>query len=255
MAGTSQSRGRAAGLFVRVAVLVGLVAPLLVLAGAVMTKTGMVDWRFGFGTVTVDWASKAAMVGTAVGLLAVLAALTDFRRLWPWALVALLAPGLVLAGFAKLRADAGELPPIHDVATNWDEPLVFTRAFAARRAGADNPVEPDPVVPPESGPPWGGRRIAEINAETCPGARPVERAVDAERVREVLEAEGIEVFGVAPWVVEGTHESWWFGFKDDVIVRIRPERTDVRSISRVGRSDLGANCRRVTRIVAALGEE
>ena len=53
--------------------------------------------------------------------------------------------------------------------------------------------------------------------------------------------------------VEGTHTSLWYGFKDDVIARVRPDgsgsRVDLRSVSRVGGSDLGANCARVTRIV------
>ena len=62
----------------------------------------------------------------------------------------------------------------------------------------------------------------------------------------------MQVIGQAPWRVEGTYESFWFGFEDDVVVRIRPGRTDVRSISRVGGSDLGANCRRVTKIVREL---
>ena len=39
----------------------------------------------------------------------------------------------------------------------------------------------------------------------------------------------------------------------DVVARIDPERTDIRSVSRVGMSDIGANCARVTKIVEALG--
>jgi len=123
----------------------------------------------------------------------------------------------------------------------------------AERADALNPVEPDPRAPIEAGPPWGGRRVAEINAETCPGARTVRRNVDPDEAARVLERNGVRIKGRAPWRVEGTYESFWFGFKDDVVVRIRPEGTDVRSISRVGRSDIGANCKRVTKIVEALG--
>ena len=56
--------------------------------------------------------------------------------------------------------------------------------------------------------------------------------------------------------LEATHTTRWFGFKDDVIVRIRPEgtgsRVDVRSVSRVGLSDLGANAERIRGFLAKL---
>ena len=48
----------------------------------------------------------------------------------------------------------------------------------------------------------------------------------------------------------------WFGFKDDVVVRVERagtgSRVDVRSKSRVGRSDLGVNARRIRDFLAAL---
>jgi uncharacterized protein (DUF1499 family) len=49
--------------------------------------------------------------------------------------------------------------------------------------------------------------------------------------------------------IEATDTTRWFGFKDDVVVRVAPaaggSRVDVRSVSRVGRSDLGTNARRI----------
>ena len=49
--------------------------------------------------------------------------------------------------------------------------------------------------------------------------------------------------------LEATDTTFWFGFKDDVVVRVVAEgtrsRVDVRSVSRVGRSDVGANARRI----------
>lgn len=248
------SKGRkAAGLVVGLAVAIGLVAPLLLLVAALGTKAGVIDWKFGFGVMARQWASTAAMVGVATGLVALLAAFTDFRRLGAPALIALVLPAAVLGGFFHLRQTAKAVPPIHDVSTDWNEPLGFSKTFMARaRVDAANPVENDPRAPVKAGSPWSGRRVAEINAETCPGAKPVARMVDSNRVREVLEEKGLTVFGAAPWRVEATDESAWFGFKDDVVVRIGPTRTDVRSISRVGVSDLGVNCKRVTEIVEAL---
>ena len=56
--------------------------------------------------------------------------------------------------------------------------------------------------------------------------------------------------------VEAVATSFWFGFKDDVVVRIRPveagARIDVRSVSRVGVGDSGANAKRIVKILDAI---
>jgi uncharacterized protein (DUF1499 family) len=75
---------------------------------------------------------------------------------------------------------------------------------------------------------------------------------------EVARALGWEIVATAPadGRLEATDRTRWFGFRDDVVVRVRPDgsgsRVDVRSVSRVGRSDLGTNARRIHRFLAAL---
>jgi uncharacterized protein (DUF1499 family) len=53
---------------------------------------------------------------------------------------------------------------------------------------------------------------------------------------------------------EATDTTRWFRFKDDVVVRVTPSgngaRVDVRSKSRVGRSDVGTNARRIRTYLA-----
>ena len=50
-------------------------------------------------------------------------------------------------------------------------------------------------------------------------------------------------------IIEASQASLWFRFTDDIVIRVLPDgsgsRTDVRSVSRVGRSDLGVNARRI----------
>jgi uncharacterized protein (DUF1499 family) len=57
--------------------------------------------------------------------------------------------------------------------------------------------------------------------------------------------------------IEATATTRWFRFKDDVVIRVTPQpagsRIDVRSTSRLGRSDLGTNAKRVRAYFAALG--
>jgi uncharacterized protein (DUF1499 family) len=59
-------------------------------------------------------------------------------------------------------------------------------------------------------------------------------------------------------IIEATDETKWFGFKDDVVVRVTPapggSRVDVRSVSRVGGSDVGTNARRIRTYLERLGD-
>lgn len=238
--------------FVKIAAVIGAAGALLPLAAILGSRFGLLNWKFGLGTMVVQWTPILAAVGVVLGLIALIVAFRDSRRLMPLALLALIAPLATLALLFKFKSDADKVPPIHDVATNWEKPLGFSRAIMDARSGALNPVESDPLVPEKAGPPWAGRRVADINRETCPGAHPVLKHLTADQVAAAFEAAGIEVSGRAPWKVEGTYTSFWWGFKDDVVARIDPERTDFRSISRVGGSDIGANCARLTKIVKAL---
>ena len=85
-----------------------------------------------------------------------------------------------------------------------------------------------------------------------PPREAVQRVIDAAR------ALGWEVAAIDATTgrVEATATTRWFGFKDDVVVRVRPEgtgsRVDVRSASRVGSSDVGANAARVREFLAKL---
>jgi fatty-acyl-CoA synthase len=145
--------------------------------------------------------------------------------------------------------------PVHDVSTNWDDPVTLSDELMVARGKAANPAENNPLVPASAGAPWAGKRVAEVNAQTCPRAKAIMHGVDPDRVAQVLQANDVQVLGSQVFRVEGVYTGFWFGAKDDVVVRIRPERTDVRSIRREGVSDDGTNCKRVTRIVEALDRQ
>lgn len=246
--------------------LLGLLPLALVAAGALGSKFGWFDWRFGLGTLTADWAPKAGFVGLGAGVVALaLAAVARARRLWLAAILALVVPAAVLGGLNGFRAKARSVPPIHDYATDWSPPIMPSARLLAERGPEANPMEADPRMELGAGRPevenWADDRIARIGAEACPGARPVRLALapaEAEaRVEAVLRDAGLDVAeGDELGRVEAVHTSFWYGFKDDLVARIRPEgagsRVDLRSVSRVGGSDIGANCERITEIVRAL---
>ena len=72
-----------------------------------------------------------------------------------------------------------------------------------------------------------------------------------DRSEQVVQGLGWEVVNAdrAAGRIEATDTTFWFGFKDDVVVRIRPadngSRVDLRSVSRVGGGDIGANAARI----------
>jgi fatty-acyl-CoA synthase len=248
------------------ALVLSLAPIVVILLGAVGTKLGLWSWKFGFGAVMVNgpapglgWAPALALAAIVVSLVAVI--VTISAGLWRRALAALLISLLTMGLFVFIGGQARKAPPIHDVATDWIEPLDFSPAVITARGPDANPVVPDPVVA-ERAPALGGQRVADVNARTCPGATPVllpksreEAYADA---KAALTAEGLEIVTDDPAFgrLEAVATSFWYGFKDDVVVRVQPDgsgaRIDLRSVSRVGMSDLGQNCKRITRLATAI---
>jgi uncharacterized protein (DUF1499 family) len=102
--------------------------------------------------------------------------------------------------------------------------------------------------------------VAAAQKEAYPDIRPIVLPLSPQRALfraaaalPVLGADGTA--GVS-FGLEGTVTSCWFGFKDDFVIRITPvqggSRVDMRSASRVGQGDLGANARRIRAYLAAL---
>lgn len=218
-------------------------AALLVAAGA-----GLAVVLAGPGTRFGVWHFRTAFAvmryGAYAGAFAVLLALVALLARAPRA-TATLAAVMGLAAFAGpllWSRTAGRVPPIHDISTDTDDPPAFA-AVLARRAAATNPVA------------YGGKEIADQQHRAYPDLAPLHLdappAAALQRAARAARAMGWEVVSEAPAEgrLEATDTTFWFGFKDDVVVRVRPDgagsRVDVRSLSRVGRSDLGMNARRI----------
>ena len=94
--------------------------------------------------------------------------------------------------------------------------------------------------------------IKTLTFDSVPAARALEAAEAAAR------AIGLEAVVAQPGknLVEGTDVTFWYGYKDDVVVRVRERGAgsvvDIRSKSRVGVSDLGANAKRVRALSAEI---
>ena len=140
-------------------------------------------------------------------------------------------------------------PPINDVTSDIGDPP----AFAAMELRGGQPLEYDPAKAEQQQ--WGYPHIETERSALAPEAA-LERAV------EVAQGLGWDVVASGPQgedlTVEAVATTFWFGFIDDVVVRIRADSggslVDIRSASRVGRSDLGANARRIDAFLADFRE-
>jgi hypothetical protein len=142
----------------------------------------------------------------------------------------------------QLQQQARSVPPIHDITTDTLEPPEFI-AILPLRAGAANP------------PGYAGEEVARLQQEAYPDIRSYRLDAGAdiafERALAAARKMGWEIVAADPATgrIEATVTTFWYGFKDDVVVRVGAGNggsvIDVRSKSRVGRSDLGANASRI----------
>lgn len=223
-----------------------LVAAALLLVAGPGTRLDL--WQFGTGFQLMRW---AAFLGLAVAVLSVvLLVLPRTRRDRRGPLVVALLIGLAVAFVPwNFMRQARAVPPIHDITTDTSDPPQFD-AVLALRADAPNPAT------------YRGPEVARLQREAYPdiGTHHSD-APPPEAFDEALTAAremGWEIVAADPASgrIEATATTFWFGFKDDVAVRVGPDdsgsRVDVRSVSRVGRSDVGKNAERIRAYLALL---
>jgi uncharacterized protein (DUF1499 family) len=236
--GNQMNRSREA--FATTVAVVTLLIGILVLLAGFGTRWDW--WTFRTGFSILRWSVYAAIALTVFAVAALVANRAAAGRS-RWLAVFALVVGLVIIGNALIWRNRGRsAPPIHDISTDTDQPPEFV-AVAPLRADAPNPAA------------YGGAEIAAQQRTAYPDIQPVELdlAPDETFLRALRVARDLGWEIVAEEREEGrieaTDETFWFGFKDDIVIRITPEgagsRVDVRSVSRVGRGDVGTNARRI----------
>lgn len=212
----------------------------------------MAWWSLGAGIGTIRWAATLALGAAALGLVAAaLAWRASARRALQIAIAAAFVGLAVAAPPIVLWRQAQQLPNIHDISTDTDHPPAFV-AVVPLRQGAGNPVEYPAAAAVEQ-----KRGYPDV----APLVLPLPPAQAFARAERAARAMGWEIVAVSPQDlrIEATATSLLFGFKDDVVVRVAANgggsRIDVRSLSRVGGSDLGVNAKRVRAFLERLGAD
>ena len=145
------------------------------------------------------------------------------------------------------------VPPIHDITTSIENPPAFV-AIAPLRASPPNPAE------------YLGGETSDLQRQFYPDimSRIYIQSPDEvfTAVTEVAQEMGWEIVDAdnTEGRVEATDTTKWFGFKDDVVVRMvsgtaNSTVLDVRSKSRVGRSDIGVNANRIRDFITRLNSK
>lgn len=141
---------------------------------------------------------------------------------------------------------------IHNISTDPENPPDFI--VAPEHRGKDsNPLTYTP-------------EIAAIQKQAYPDLKTLHTNLDAraafKRSLAVAEKLGWEIYARDPEFarIEAVDTTFWFGFKDDVVIRIEASgeggsRIDLRSVSRVGGGDAGTNARRIQSFISAFKTE
>jgi uncharacterized protein (DUF1499 family) len=231
--------------------LAGLILALICAAAAVLSGIGyrLGLWHFRTGFDILKYAFYGSLGAALVSLAGLI--LSGGRR-----------PGVLFMGLLGLLIAAvtaympwtywrtvQSVPKIHDITTDISSPPQFVAAAKLRKQG-DHPVD------------YAGPELGADQREAYPDIEPLVTKAPKDKVfeaaRQALSSMGLEIVDANPAEgrIEAVDTSLLYGFKDDLVVRVQegPDgtRVDVRSMSRVGRSDLGMNAKRIRTFLARL---
>lgn len=224
-----------------VALALALIAAITAVVSGVGHRFSL--WDFGFGFSVLRWGVYIAIGAAIVAVVAVVVTRpsSPIGGL-PRAIVALLMALAVAALPAYQLYQARSLPKIHDISTDTENPPKFV-AVLPLRAASPNSVE------------YAGAEIASQQRQAYPDITPLSFAVDGSQAFAAALASakemGWEIVAaeIEQGRIEATATTLWFGFKDDIVIRINAQQSgcivDIRSVSRVGLSDVGANAARI----------
>jgi uncharacterized protein (DUF1499 family) len=220
----------------KLTITLALVSIGLVIGGPLLARTGIAPPMLGMALFALS-----GLLGLIALLCAAIAAIRC-QAYFP-AMIGTLGLLPLLAVIAT-TAQGMRFPAINDITTDLVAPLAFEHApTLPENAGRDMTFPPEFSVIVKA---------SYSDLGPLPLSLPPERAY--QRARDLAEQEPfrwtITRDDAATHTFEAVAETRLFRWKDDIIVRIRPDGADgslvdMRSKSRNGKSDLGANAKRI----------
>ena len=251
IASTSSTAGRS---LLRHAPLLALalagIAVVLLILGPIGWRAGWWHFRFAFLTL-MPWAAYFGIAALVVSAFALL--LGRWRIEWRGIAIAVLAfaaGGLIAYVPWHYDQIRKTVPPIHDITTDPDNPPAFIAVVPLRAAEGGNPAV------------YEGAKIAEQQRQAYPDLVPLTSVLAPgmalKRALDTAQRMGWTIVAVDESAarIEASERSRWFGFTDDIVIRVAAtdsgSRIDLRSSARQGRSDFGVNAARIRTYLAAL---
>jgi uncharacterized protein (DUF1499 family) len=232
-------------LFTDAGFMIGVLSIIMILISGPFTRLGIYPFTAGL---------LVFFVGSLAGLAAIIAALirlisgTQFPAITVTGLIfGALSFGLIVISFLG----AIKAPVIHDITTDTIDPPGFISILPLRK-NALNPVE-------YGGPDVAGKQISAFpDIKTIHSGLSRDKAFDkALKAAESLKWEIVDQ-NREKGRIEAFDTTFWFGFRDDIVIRIKAENggsvTDIRSLSRVGMGDMGTNARRVRKFINLMSD-
>jgi uncharacterized protein (DUF1499 family) len=200
-------------------------------------------WYFTTGFMILRWSAVAGLISAIVSLMGGILSGRGIRRAGVFIALAGLLIGVVVAAIPRSwMRTAQQVPRIHDITTDMDNPPRFVSIMPLRK---DAPNTPE----------YGGPGIALQQRAAYPDIKPLVLPIPVtaafERALQTARVMGWTIVDASlnDGRIEAMDRTFWFGFTDDIVVRITPlpgnSKIDVRSVSRVGLSDIGTNAKRI----------
>lgn len=266
------------------ALLVAVVAAVLAAVAGPLYRHDLITLKDAFYLVQYGaWTGIAGALAGLIGAVATL--ITQRYRTLVVALIAIALGLAAFIWPYLINQAAHRAPPIHTISTNTDKPPQFValadlrrktsnglvyggnpggtmakaelaalEAFFDRPAGRSNPNRKTAVKACQS---WGPDCLAAVQHAWYPDIRPLKAPRTAPDKAYAAALAGARAMGwdivaadAANRHIEATATTAWFGFQDDIAIDVGAAQNggsiiDIRSESRIGLSDLGANARRV----------
>lgn len=235
-------------------------AAILILAMALLMLAAPVGYRLRLWSA-ISALTKVTALGLLAGAAAAALALVSLAaggwRVGPGTTLMLLA--IIVVGAVavilplRVKRTAARLP-FNDVSTDTTAAPEFEALLPPRRAEA-----------PGATGAYDSARLAALQQARYPALAPLRlaarRSEAFDRALAAARALGWTIVAedAARGRIEACDRSRWYGFTDDIVIRVVAEgegtRVDMRSASRVGISDLGKNAKRIAAYRAALGAQ
>ena len=214
------------------------------------TNYGLWDYRTGISVLR--WAAYGGVAAAALSLIGLIASLRIvIVKGFLWALLGVIVGSFLAGLMLHWKQVAESVPRIHDITTDTTSPPEFVALLRLRKSDENSPA-------------YGGGEVAVRQLKAYPDIIPLMLPVPSdqafERALAVARRLGWQIIDADKTTgrIEAVATTFWFGFKDDIVIRLRQKdsgsRVDIRSESRVGVSDLGKNAERIRKFLKAMKE-